>query len=40
MTFILRVEAKLSCCQILAYFLLDLLFSPEDEGDMFLRKVG
>jgi hypothetical protein len=33
-------QASFSCCMSHAGFLSDLVFNPEDGGDMFLRKVG
>jgi hypothetical protein len=40
--YILGYDAEQSsvCCRLYASFLLDLLFDPEDGGDMFLRNVG
>jgi hypothetical protein len=33
-------KASFTCCLLYAGFLVGLLFSPEDGGDMFLQKVG
>jgi hypothetical protein len=35
-----KSKASFICCLLYAGFLLGLLFSPEDGGDMFLQKVG